>query len=147
MHGLALQVRGAAPLPIRQTAALASLLASFATDPAQRQLMEERVGASLDALLPVASEPDEGDDPDWLRAAEMLDDAPACPGERLLGQTLLDVVRWWRPSQLRMAAQALATGSIGVDQADQGAVVAGCAALAAALGDLPDTARARLLRI
>jgi hypothetical protein len=103
---LRLELRSGSTQLLPGTAGLARLLAHLERDPAARASWEASAGVSLAPLLPVqqAHEPE----PDWLRAEEMLDEAAACPSERLLASSLTTVAAWWQPVQLQAAAQQLA---------------------------------------
>jgi hypothetical protein len=135
--GLWLEVRGDARIPLEGTGDLARLLIAARDGTAAPPLPRT---AGFEALLPVPAATAE--EPDWLRAAAMLEEEAACPGERLLAGTLAAGASWWRPERMRDAATALhdALGS----EAGQGAAARGNLALLAALERLPSGVWVRL---
>lgn len=134
--GLLLQLRRGVSTPVSGTSALRALLAEG--DPP----------AHLAAALAVLSPPLAGshDEPDWLRSAEMLQEAAACPGERLFAHTLHSAAEWRRADELAAAARALAIAlkAAPIPARGSGDPLQGCAALTARLDSLPPSQQVRL---
>jgi hypothetical protein len=137
---LTLELRVGDLLPLPGTAALAGVLQRLTDDLASLTKIEAEAHVSLDAVVPVLyAAPDE---PEWLQAAELLEEAAACPGERLLGKSLTIAAGWWRPNDLEAAVTALA-GILARDAANPQALQ-GCAVVLAAIRSLPADRRVRL---
>jgi hypothetical protein len=137
---LYLEVRGGATIPLEGTDDLARLLIAVRDGTAA---CPTPASAGVEALLPIP--PPAAEEPDWLRAAAMLEEDEACPGERLLARTLAIEATWWRPESIRDAALVLldARGST----AGQDTTVQGCLRLLAALERLPAGVWVRLVQI
>jgi hypothetical protein len=136
---LLLELRSGSTRLLPGTAGLAALLASLARDPADRAALEAATGVSLAPLMPVAYPA--APEPDWLRAEEMLAEAAACPGERLLASTLSTVTAWWRPAQVQATAQQLAAAL--ATRADAH-LATQCHDVARTVAQLPSIERVRL---
>jgi hypothetical protein len=132
----ALAVRDGEAIALEDTGALRRLVRAPNAD-APGGDMPADLRARLAPLLPVAPTPDE---PEWLRAEEMLEEAAACPGERLFAGTLAAGAQWWRAAEmreaLRLLRQAIGSGDGWAGSADAGRVAQDCTALDAALARL-----------
>jgi hypothetical protein len=137
---LRLELRSGSRQSLPGTVDLAALLLSLSHDPVARASLEAATGVSLAPLLPAehVAEPE----PDWLRAEEMLDDAAACPGERLLASSLAMTAAWWRPALLQEAARRLAALLAARGEAH---LATQCQDLARVVAQVPGTAHVRLV--
>ena len=129
-------------LAVPDSEALGVLLRALSHDRVLRQTLSAS-GARPEALLPAGGSADE---PEWLRAEEMLEEAAACPGERLFAKTLISAVNRSSAAEIVLAARALAAavrqGTIPASNAE--AVLAGCMAMASAASQLPPALPARV---
>jgi hypothetical protein len=141
---LLLEARGEEPIAIDGSAELGQLLHLLRAEPGERARLAA-VGVVTNALLPVDPTPVE---PDWMRAEQMLEEAAACPGERLFAQSLATAAQWHSAGKIAKASHSLAlateAGLLLPDSISAEAVRRGCAALEAAAARLPESRQARL---
>lgn len=133
-QALELAVRGGDAIALKETGALWRLLRAAATESPTGASVPADLPTRVAPLLPVVAPPAE---PVWLRAEEMLDEAAACPGERLLASTLNMGAHWWRIDDLRAALGAVrgtvASGATLSAGLDAGQIIQACAAIDSAL--------------
>lgn len=143
---LQLEARGEPPIALDESAELARLLDLVRLDPEAHACLTAQ-GVAVGVLLPAPATPDE---PQWLRAEELLDEAAACPGERLLAQSLAMAGNWHRACEIidaaRMLAAAIRTEAALPEAFTRAALLRGCAAIETATSRLQPARHARLVR-
>jgi hypothetical protein len=141
---LGLEARGEEPIAIDGSAELGRLLDLLRANPGERACLTAACVAA-NALLPV--DPTSGE-PDWMRAEQMLEEAAACPGERLFAQSLATAAEWHSAGKIAEASRSLAlaveAGLPLPDSISTEAVRRGCVAVEMAAASLPASRKARL---
>ena len=144
-HSLSIELRSGQQISILGSADFAEALAVLTRDPLERERLTA-AGVPISAMFPPLDE--QPDDPEWLRAEEMLAENAMCPGERLLAQTLASATSWWSATQLAAAihslAEALRTSGTVTVALELATILRACEVIESAVAPLADTGPLRL---
>lgn len=144
---LQLEVRGGETSTLAGTAALAALLCELREDHSRFARLAAN-SPGLRILLPAT--PAAPEEPDWLRAAEMIDEDAACPGERLFASSLATAAHWCHVDEMASAARSLsgalpAEDILAAKSLTREAILHGCTVVATAAERLPASRQVRLI--